>query len=52
MLKSSRANYISISDNGFIKRKGYFFKERIQIISIKWPVNIKTYILFLDYRKF
>ena len=52
MLKSSRANYIFISDNGFIKRNGYFFKERIQIISMKWSVNIETYIQLLDYRKF
>ena len=52
MLKSSRANYIFISDNGFIKRNGYFFKERIQIVSMKWPVNIGTYLQFLDNRKF
>ena len=52
MLKSSSANYIFISDNGFIKRNGYFFKERIQIVSMKWPVNIETYLQFLDYRKF
>ena len=52
MLKSSRANYIFISDNGFIKRNGYLFKERIQIISMKWSVNIETYIQLLDYRKF
>ena len=51
MLKSSRA-YIFISDIGFIKRNGYFLKERIQIVSMKWPVNIKTYLQFLDYRKF
>ena len=50
-LKSFRANCIFISDNGFIKRNGYFFKERIQIISMKWPVNIETYIQFLDHRK-
>ena len=49
MIKSSRANYIFISDNGFIKGNGYFFKERIQIISLKWPVNIETYLQFLDY---
>ena len=35
MLKSSRANYIFISDNGFIKRNGYLTKKRIQIVSIK-----------------
>ena len=52
MLNWSRANYIFISDNGFIKRNGYFFKERIQIVSMKWPVNIETYLQFLDYRKF
>ena len=52
MLKSSRANYIFIFDNDFIKRNGYFFKERIQIVSMKWPVNIETYLQFLDYRKF
>ena len=46
MLKSSRANYIFISDNGFIKRNGYFFKERIHIVSMKWPVNIETYLQF------
>ena len=51
MLKSSRANYIFISDNGFISRNGYFFKERVQIISMKWPVNIEIYIRFLGYRK-
>ena len=45
MLKSSTAitfSYLII----------YFFKERIQIISIKWPVNTKTCLQFLDYRKF
>ena len=51
-LKFSRANYIFISDNGFIKKNGYFFKERIQITSMKWPVNVETYIQFLDYCKF
>ena len=51
MLKSFRANCIFISDNGFINRNSYFFKERIQIISMKWPVNIETYIQFLDHRK-
>ena len=35
MLKSSRANNIFISDNGFIKRNGYLTKKRIQIVSIK-----------------
>ena len=40
-LKSSRANYIFISDNGFIKRNCYFFKQHIQIISAKWTVNIE-----------
>ena len=44
MLRSSRANYIFISDNGFIKRNGYFFKDRIHSISIKRPVNIETYL--------
>ena len=52
MLKSSRANYIFISDNGFVERNGYFFKECINFISLKWPVNIETYLHFLDYRKF
>ena len=52
MLKSSRANCIFISDNGFIMRNGYFFKERIQYISMKWPVNIETHIQFDDYCKF
>ena len=33
-------------------RDGYFFKERIQIVSMKWPVNTETYLQFLDYRKF
>ena len=51
-LKSSRANYIFISDNGVIKRNGYFFKERIQFIFMKWPVNIKTYLKFFDYCKY
>ena len=51
-LKSSRANYIFISDNGVIKRNGYFFKERIQFIFMKWPVNIETYLKFFDYCKF
>ena len=35
MLKSSRANNIFISDNGFIKRNGYLTKKRIQIVSVK-----------------
>ena len=51
-LKSSRANYIFISDNGVIKRNRYFFKERIQFIFMKWPVNIETYLKFFDYSKF
>ena len=51
-LKSSRANYIFISDNGVIKRNGYFFKERIQFIFMKWPVNIETYLKFFDYCKY
>ena len=51
-LKSSRANYIFISDNGVIKRNRYFFKERIQFIFMKWPVNIETYLKFFDYCKF
>ena len=29
MLKWLRANYIFLSDDGFIKRNGYFFKKRI-----------------------
>ena len=28
VLKSARANYIFISDNGFIKRNGYLFLQR------------------------
>ena len=35
-----------------VKRSGYFFKERIQIVSMKLPVNIETYLQFLDYPKF
>ena len=27
MLKYFRANYIFLSDNGFINRNGYFFKK-------------------------
>ena len=52
MLKSSRVNYIFISDNFFIKRNGYFRKERIQIVSMKRPVKIETYLQFSDYHKF
>ena len=52
MLKSSRVNYIFISDNFFIKRNDYFVKEPIQIVSMKWPVNIETYLQFRDYHKF
>ena len=52
MLKSSRVNYIFISDNFFIKRNGYFRKERIQIVSMKRPVSIETYLQFSDYHKF
>ena len=52
MLKASTANCIFISDNGFIRTNGYFFKELIQIIYMKWPVNVETYIQFLHYRKF
>ena len=52
MLKSSRVNYIFMSDNFFIKRNGYFAKEPIQIVSMKWPVNIETYLRFRDYHKF
>ena len=33
-------------------RDCYFFKERIQIGSMKQPVNIEIYLRFLDYRKF
>ena len=51
-LKSPRVNYIFISDNFFIKRKGYFLKERVRIVSMKWPVNIETYLQFRDYHKF
>ena len=47
MLKSSRVNYIFISDNFFIKRNGHFLKERIQIVSMKWPVNIENICSFL-----
>ena len=36
--------FIFISDDGFIKRNSYFFKERIQCISMKRPVNIETYL--------
>ena len=49
ILKSSRANYILISDNGFIRRNCYFLKERIQIVCMKQPVNIETYLQFLDF---
>ena len=52
MLKCCTANYIFISDNGFIKRNGYFFKEHFQLVTMKWPVNIEPYLQFLDYRKF
>ena len=52
MLKSSRVNYIFMSDNFFIKRNGYFAKEPIQIVSMKWPINIETYLRFRDYHKF
>ena len=51
ILKSSRAKYLFISDDGFIKRNVYFFKQRIQIFSVKQPVNIEIYLQFLDYRK-
>ena len=47
MLKSSRVNYIFISDNFFIKRNGYFVKERNQIVFMKWPVNIENIYSFL-----
>ena len=47
MLKSSRVNYIFIYDNVFIKRNGYFLKERIQIVSMKWPVNIENIYSFV-----
>ena len=52
MLKSSRVNYIFKSDDFFIKRNVYFVKERIQIVSMNWPVNIETYLQFRDYHKF
>ena len=52
MLKSSRVNYIFISDNFFFKRNGYFLKKRIEIVSMKWPVNIETCLQFPDYHKF
>ena len=52
MLKSSRANYILISDNGFIRRNGSFLKEQTQILSMQWPVSMETYLQFLDYCKF
>ena len=29
-----------------------FFKERIQIVSVKRTLNIETYLQFLAYRKF
>ena len=35
MLQSFRVNYISISDNGFIKTNSYFFKEHIKIVAFK-----------------
>ena len=44
MLKYFRANYIFISDDGFIKGSGYFFKERIQCIFMNGPVNTETYL--------
>ena len=52
LLKSSRANYIFISDNSFIRRNSYFFKERIQIGSKKQPANIEMHLQFTDYCKF
>ena len=43
-VKISTANYVFISDNGFIKGNSYFLKKCIQIVSMKWPVNIETYL--------
>ena len=44
MLKSFTANYVFISDNGFVKGNSYFLKKCIQIVSMKWPVNTETYL--------
>ena len=34
-----------------LKETSYFFKDCIQLISMKWLENIETYLQFLDYRK-
>ena len=59
MIKSSRANYIFISDNGFSKKNGYLFKEHIKIISMKhkfwahpFPYFVLTVLNFRPTSKF
>ena len=51
MLKFPRANYIFIPNNGFFKTNGCVFNERIQTVSVNWPLNIETSLQFLDYRE-
>ena len=44
---------IPLPDSPFrLLQIAYFFKERVQILSVRWPVNIETYLQIISYCKF